>query len=312
MWFWKPRPSPMHVAILSFNRPRYLREVLTSLRAQISQRDEIVLFQDGAVNPFSGRVKAAQEDIRACVDLFASLIPWGHVVEADRNLGIALNYERAETYYFADRRRPYALFLEDDLVLSPNYLNTIRNLLRLAESDPRIAYVSACGNMWASRDEQRRRRAELQHMHENWGFAMTRTAWLEERPFREQYLAMVADRDYSLRDNAAIFAFYAGRGWTTRISSQDAARWIASIELGKVRVTSFACHARYIGEEGEHFRPQLYRDSGFDRTQMFDGKPADLLPPSSAEIEAWIDTERRRFKGEIGPFYRGHGHVVAT
>lgn len=296
----------MPIAILSFNRPRYLREVLKSLRGQVSKRDEIVLFQDGATNPHSGRVKASQQDIRACVDLFKAIIPWGKVIEADRNLGIAMNYERAETYFFADRLRPYALFLEDDLVLSPNYLVVVRNLLKIAETDERISYVSAYGNMWASREEQYRRRAELQHMHENWGFAMTRAAWLGERPFREQYLALVKDLDYSQRDNAAIIAFYADRGWNTRVTSQDCARWIASVELGKVRLTSFSCHARYIGEEGEHFTPQHFHACGFGRTEMFEGPPDHLAAPSSAEIEVFLEVERRRFKGIVGPFYQGH------
>ncbi len=301
----------MSIAVLSFNRPNYLRQVLTSLRAQTSRRDEIVLFQDGATNPHSGRVKASQEDIQACVDLFTAIIPWGKVIAADQNLGIAMNYERAETYFFVDRLRPRALFLEDDLVLSPNYLAVIRDLLKIAEADRRISYVSAYGNMWASRDEQYRRRAELQHMHENWGSAMTRTAWLEERPFREQYLAMVKDRDYSQRDGAEIVAFYAQRGWTMSVTSQDGARWLASVELSKVRLTSFACHAHYIGEVGEHFTPEHFHACGFGSTVMYERAPVPLVVPSSAEIDGLLDIERRRFKGSTDPFYRGHATAAS-
>jgi hypothetical protein len=294
------------IAILSFNRPHYLRETLHSLRAQVSEGDEIVLFQDGAVNPFSGRRKAEDEDIRRCVALFRQLIPWGEVCEAGHNLGIALNYERAEQSMFVERGRPRALFLEDDLVLSPQYLPTIRRLLRLAEADPRIAYVSAYGNLWAPLAEQRARRGELQHMHENWGFALTRETWRAERPFRERYLSFVRNIDYAERDNAPIFAFYAEGGWTVRVSSQDAARWVACVELGKVRLTTFACHARYIGEHGEHFRPERYYRAGFDRTVTFTGRPGRLAHPSDGQIAGWLETERRRFRGEIGPFYAAH------
>src|ERR1700674_3663882 len=49
------------------------------------------------------------------------------------NIGIALNYERAENYMFKALGRPYALFLEDDLVLSPQYL-TVNRSLTLRES----------------------------------------------------------------------------------------------------------------------------------------------------------------------------------
>jgi hypothetical protein len=309
MWGRK-RPArgvPVPIAILSFNRPHYLRAVLHSLRGQISEQDEVFLFQDGAVNPWSGRVKAAPESIRACIHAFQELIPQGTVLAGDDNVGIALNYERAENHMFRTLGRPYALFLEDDLVLSPQYLTVIRSLLDIAVSNSRVAYVSAYGSMWASRFEQWKRRRELQHMHENWGFAMTREAWLQERPFREQYLSLLDGRDYSERERPRILEFYDQRGWRTKATSQDAARWIASVELEKVRITTFACHARYIGESGEHFYPELYRRCQFDKTVMTKTRAAAPTPPTALQIDAWLETERRRFRGEIGPFYSGHG-----
>ena len=292
----------MHIAILSFNRPHYLREVLSSLRVQVSERDEIALLQDGAVNPWSGKVKASQESIEECVGLFRSMIPWGTVLQSSENISIALNYERAEKYFFETLRRPHVLILEDDLVLSPQYLRVIEALLELAQLEKRIAYISAYGNFWAPLDEQRRRQTELLHMHENWGFAMTREAWLEERPFRERYLALLDGQDYSERDISRIGDFYRERGWNVNITSQDAARWVASVELGKVRLTTFACHARYIGESGEHYRPQLYLDRGFDKTVMIDTPVAKPSMPAPEQMDLWLETERNRFTGGMGYF----------
>jgi len=301
------RGAPMHIAILSFDRPHYLREVLHSLRSQVSEADEIVLVQDGAINPNSGRARGDIENIERCIDVFRKIVPWGGVLVSPDNLGIALNYERAETHMFETLGRPFALFLEDDLVLSPQYLAVIRLLLDIARAEARIAYVSAYGNMWATREEQRRKAGALLHMHENWGFATTREAWLDERPFRAAYLKLLEGKDYTERDNARIVAFYRKRGWTVGITSQDAARWVASVELGKVRLTTFACHARYIGEYGVHFTPAHYYGSGFHKTLMFDQPAAALQPPSDAQIESWLQTERQRFRGKAGPFYRGHG-----
>lgn len=280
---------------------------MSSLRVQVSERDEIILVQDGSISPWSGRAKASPESIERCIELFRTAIPWGTVLQSRENVGIALNYERAETHFFETLRRPHAVFLEDDLVLSPQYLRVMQALLEMAQSEKRIAYVSAYGNMWASLDEQRRRQTELQHMHENWGFGMAREAWLDERAFRKQYLSLLAGIDYSERDHRRIIDFYRKRGWTTNITSQDAARWIASIELGKVRLTTVACHARYIGEIGEHFTPEIYRDSKFDQTVMIDAPVADPAPPTSDQIGGWLDNERKRFKGELGAFYTGHG-----
>ncbi len=294
------------IAILSFDRPEYLREVLTSLRVQTDERDRITLFQDGAWNPYSARKKADPANIQACVELFRRIFPWGEIAASEQNLGIAQNYERAELELFGRARAPCALFLEDDLVLSPNYLAVTRMLLELAQREKRIAYVSAYGDFWASREEQEKRRRELIHMHENWGFAMSREAWLEERPFRRQYLELLAGRDYTERDDARIRAFYRARRWTVNVTSQDCARWIASIELNKVRLTTVPCHARYIGRRGVHSTKQAYDRAGFAKTVIFDGQPETPRSPTPAEIDAWVDLERRRFGAEPSPFYRGH------
>ncbi|MEW6632393.1 MAG: hypothetical protein AB1440_16115 [Pseudomonadota bacterium] len=301
------QPIGFPIAILSFDRPDYLRRVLYSLRPQIGEQDRVVLFQDGGWNRWSERGKGSAELIARCISLFRKSVPWGEVVESPENLGIALNYERAERHMFESLAAERALFLEDDLVLSPNYLRVIRQLLDIADQDRRIAYVAAYGDLWASRQSQRRRAHDLIPMHENWGAALTRQAWLAERPFRKRYLELVGDCDYSRRDHETIKAFYAERGWDNAITSQDAARWIACAERGAVRVTTFACHARYIGKRGEHSTPRLFKASKFDRTRMFKGTAPDLVAPTDEQIAQWLAREQMRFKGGGEPFYPGHG-----
>ena len=301
-------PIGFPIAILSFDRPHYLRQVLCSLRPQISSLDRVVLFQDGSWNSWSGRSKGDVDRIERCVSIFREIIPWGEIRKSDDNLGIALNYERAERYVFEDLEADSGLFLEDDLVLSPNYLAVIRLLLDLASRDPRIGYVSAYGNLWATAAEQRARPRDLIPMHENWGAAQTLRSWLAERPSRRAYLDLVAGRDYSLRDQNAIRAAYAARGWTNRVTSQDAARWIACLERGEVRITTFACHARYIGKYGEHATPAAYKRSNLHKTRLFKGAAPDyLIEPTDTDIAAWLSAERVRFTGEGAPLYPGHG-----
>jgi hypothetical protein len=294
------------IAILSFNRPHYLREVLLSLQPQVNQRDRIILFQDGAWNAYSGELRARPEDIAACILLFQTVLPWGIVAESDRNLGVAENYERAEQELFGRMQAPYGLFLEDDLVLSPNFLTVTRMLLDLAQRNPRIGYVSAYGNFWATPSEQESSARELMHMHENWGFAMTREAWLAERPFRREYLRLVQGTDYIQRDAWAIIRFYESRGWKTTVTSQDAARWIASLELGKVRITTFPCHALYIGRVGVHSNEAFYDYAKFASAVFFSRRPSWPKPLTDAQVANWLDVERCRFTSEPQSFYDGH------
>jgi len=272
----------------------------------VDRGHSIFLFQDGAWNPHSRQTKGDPDDIAKCVTMFRNIIPWGIVAISARNLGIASNYERAEQEIFGRMKAPQALFLEDDMLLSPNFLTVTRMLVQLAKRQQRIGYVSAYGNFWASLSEQAARKRELIHMHENWGFAMTRQTWLAERPFRQAYLRLLEGTDYTQRDAKAILQFYQRRGWKTSVTSQDAARWIASLELGKVRLTTFACNARYIGRVGVHGSGELYDQSGLAGAIFCTGPPCLPDPPTNEQITDWLETERRRFTSEPQPFYAGH------
>jgi hypothetical protein len=305
-----PRTYP--VALLSFDRPKYLRQVLKSLRPLVISDDQIFLFQDGAWNRHSNRWKAERSDIETCVQLFRRFFPQGVVIQSEENLGIAWNYERAERHVFETLGATAGLFLEDDLILSPNYLDVTDMLLDLARRNDRIGYVSAYGDFWATPAQQAARLDHLIPMHENWGSAQTRSSWLAERTFRRDYLALVENTDYSLRDHERIRQFYRNRGWQVDITSQDCARWIACAERGAVRVTTAACHARYIGKIGEHFTPKIYRDGRFARSIPYKGALTKLAKPDDAAIEAWLAAEIARFKGANAGFKGGHPRFKQT
>jgi len=302
----KSRSATFPIAILSFDRPAYLSKVLSSLKPQLAPGQRVILFQDGAWNPWSNRWKADEAAIAECVDLFRTWFPDQEVQVAPSNLGIALNYERAETRIFEQLGAPEALFLEDDMWLSPNYLAVIARLLDFARTDDRIAYVSAYGNLFDGIDRQNADRSGLLPMHENWGAALTRAAWLAERPFRRTYLSLLSDCDYSRRDHAAIRDFYRQRGWKVTVTSQDAARWVAALERGAVRITTQTCHARYIGMTGEHFTAEQYEKVGFHMTTPWIGRAPSPDRPTDDQIAAWLAAEHERFMGRGEEFYPGH------
>jgi hypothetical protein len=292
------RPPPVArfpIAILSFDRPHYFREVLLSLRPQVDEQDRIILFQDGAWNAYSKTLKTDPSLVEACVDLFREIVPWGTVAQSETNIGVAENYERAEQEVFGRLKAPYALFLEDDLVLGPHYLAVTRMLLDLARQEPRIAYVSASGKFWATAGEQEAGAAELYPMPNFVGFAMTRRAWRAERPFRRRYLQLVVGRDYGERNDKRIRRFYRKRGWDFEVTSQDGARRVAAMERGCVLVSTLACHAKYIRKIGIHGTEEHYQRTGYAASVLFTRAPAPLLPLTEAQIEAWLAEERQRF-----------------
>ncbi len=90
------------LAIMSFDRPAFLEQVLESLKAQrggAMDGREVHLFQDGAVNRYSGITYADAADIDKCVAIFHAAFPGGKVHRSEDNIGVCENFLRAEEYF---------------------------------------------------------------------------------------------------------------------------------------------------------------------------------------------------------------------
>ncbi|WP_210208095.1 hypothetical protein [Methylovirgula ligni] len=270
-----------------------MKQVLDSLAPQLLPADTCYLFQDGGWNPISRIQKASESVILECTDTFSRLIPDGRAFVSSVNLGIAANYRRAEEFVFEALKAQEALFLEDDLVLSPHYLEVTSDLLEIAAAQPCIGYVSAYGDLWASLQEQVSKEGLLQLMHENWGSALTRASWLKQRPVREMYWLLIKSQDYRHRDHDKIRELFRELGYDIHHSSQDASRWIACADKNLLRLTTRTCHARYIGEVGEHEAKQRYKEYRFSESVWYPKRPK-LTMPTVAQLEAWCDEFKRQ------------------
>ena len=101
---------PITIAILSYDRPHYLTQVLDSLAPQLNPLDQVYLFQDGAWNPHSGATKTDQKLIEECCMHFSRIIPEGKIIQSQTNLGIAGNYRRADESVFVENEAPMRFF----------------------------------------------------------------------------------------------------------------------------------------------------------------------------------------------------------
>jgi hypothetical protein len=256
-------------AVMSFNRPHYLRQVLDSLLVQedfdLDQKD-LYFFQDGSVNPFSGREYVSPEVVAECIDLFKDRFPKATILKSDVNLGVALNFERAERLFFETLSCDVAFFLEDDLVLGRHYLSTLSRMAAMAKSLPDLAYFAAYGNHQASREEQLAGVSRVIPMDHNWGFGLTRGCWLASRPLVQSYLDLVRSADYRQRDNKAIASLMHSWGVKCPGTSQDVAKSIACVLSGGAKINTFTCFAKYIGEVGLHSNTEIFNKMGFNDT----------------------------------------------
>jgi hypothetical protein len=283
------------IAIMSFNRPNYLAETLMSLKAQANgtlDGREIHLFQDGAINLYSKIIYADKADIAACIDIFKTAFPEGQVHSWNDNIGICENFYRAENYVFHERQFEYAYFFEDDLVLSPVYLEMMEILQNFAARAPRLAYFSAYGDYYAVPEEVQERRRELVNLDHHWAFGLRREHWAKIREYLTGYYKIVRGEDYARRDHNAIFEYFADRGAVPRGSSQDAAKAWACDQLGLWRCRTFVPYARYIGSTGAHMTQEAYDAIGFARTIVSNEVVDDLAFPDDAGIDVRLAEQR--------------------
>lgn len=278
------------VVLISFNRPHYLRQVLRGLAAQPGLAPERVhLFQDGAVNAYSGRRAAEQADIDACIALFHQYFPGGRVHAASANVGIAENFRRAELFVFDELDAECAYFFEDDLVPSPAYLTVMDRLYEAVRHEDRIGYFAAYGDHTAGLDRQRAAPAALITLGHHWGFGLRRSHWRAMQPLLEPYYELVVGRDFQARPSDAIKTVLQRNGLAPVHSSQDNVQAFVTTCLGSARINTVACFGRYIGETGIHFTPRLFVELGFHATRLFDGPPPEaFVTPTTEEIELGV------------------------
>ncbi|MBP0444525.1 hypothetical protein J8J14_06995 [Roseomonas sp. SSH11] len=287
------------IAVMSFNRPDYLRQVLASLAAQQDARIEerqVFLFQDHWNNRRSGRVKADAKDIDASIATFREIFPRGEVLAAEENLGVAENFLRAETLFFREMKADCAYFLEDDLVLAPRYLRIMDMLRTGAEGTPEIGYFAAYGHLTASAADQLKHRRMLRRIGHLWGFGLFRRHWEAMQPLMADYYEMVLGRDYKDRSTPDIRRRYRERDILVGVTSQDDVKKAVTYALGHVALNTHLVSGRYIGAVGLHMSQERFDQAGYARTVWID--PEELAfdfpdAPALAAMQA-EETERRR------------------
>lgn len=295
--------APAPIAILSFNRPDYLRQVLVSLAAQqgaaLGER-RIILFQDGWHNAYSNRGAARFEDVEACIAAFRELIPGGEVMAAPNNIGVAENYRRAETHLFETLDAECGFFFEDDLVLAPRYLATLDALRAATAGMEEVGYFACYGNLQASLADQLAKPRQMRRLEHLWGFGLHRRHWRAMQPLLAEYDGLVVGRDYHprARRTPEILARYRAKGIPVAASSQDDVKKAITYHLGRVALNTNLVSARYIGETGLHSNPQRYAANRYAETVIPDVPRVEFDLPDAAGLAAMrereLDERRRR------------------
>ena len=256
----------MKIALLSFNRPGYLAQVIASIKTQSFDDYEIILFQDGAINKYSWRRAATQADIDDCIEMFKDAFPRSDVIISDVNIGIAQNWRCAEHTLFTEMNVPEALFLEDDLVLSKYYFETMYNMFNEFSRDAEIGMFNAYGEMLKEGTPN-----EMKGMGHLWSYGTTKKSWKRRQEFFDDYYEIVKNIDYAHRPLDQIHHLHARVGARDGIAnSQDGAKSVAALLCNQIKISPKINMAKYIGEIGFHATPAFYNQRGFARMPLYE------------------------------------------
>lgn len=274
--------------LLSFNRPNYLRQVLTSIKNQTLYDDvPLHIFQDGAVNKFSGNRYAEDKDIKESIRVIKELAPEATLHISEKNIGILLNFKRAEDLLYRDMEYDQLFFFEDDLVLNPEYYEVLFQMLDKYR-DYDIGTVDATGHHCESHLSQEQNSSLVIPAGHQWGYALTRDKWEIREQYMQWYYDIMLEMDYRQRPNNLIFQIEKERNYNKTVSGIDGAKECSYAEANLGRIKTFTTHARYIGVEGLHFREHIYNKFGFNKTVLYTGGVPDLTtdPEIIKEVSA--------------------------
>lgn len=277
-------PSKMEkpaIALITYARSDYFEEVLNSILNQkingkiFSDYFDLYIFQDGLLKDDTPYNIKGHETIKA---ICANQVPKSNFITQKENLCVALHFDFIERLFFEEQDREWAAFFEDDLVLSPGYLETLICMAESFKNDERVAMFN-CFGMSAQEplEIQEKNKNSLVCMDHHWGFGIYQSVWRKRQAFVDEYLKMIDQTPYRKRNHKRINNWLSYSGFKPRATSQDYIKACSISAMGMIKVSSFANFGTYIGKTGLHFTSEIFTSFGYDKNITFTRPISELF-----------------------------------
>jgi len=258
------------IVIFSSSRNNYFINVLDSLLSQSIGFDnnKVFLFSDS---------NGCRDSILN-IEYFSKKFNISQIkLNCTESKGIANSRWIAENFVFRELNAEWALFLEDDLILSPNYLKSLIDVYNYLNSKNllvKTAKFASYGNL--DNDEFYYLSKALITLKHNWGTLESRKQWEICFPLLNFYTCLVNKFGYNQRIHSVILEVYnlLGFSWNfnneiASMTSQDNFRTALNIISGNLRLNTSYCLAHYIGESGTNFNKEDYILKGFNINKIY-------------------------------------------
>lgn len=279
------------IAILLFNRPHYASKVLASLASQTMQIDQsrLMIFIDG----FQGSKKSASTKFNRTSAVYAlakAAFPDALFIKPESNVGIAGAYQAMENWAFGQRNSDWAVFFEEDFVVSEDYLEGLASMIDKYSTMDEIAGLSLTGDSrHHSLDEK------LVPMDHMWAFALRKSHHIERQALLEPYLEIVSRGYYHERPSLEIARTYAKYGIFLQGSSQDWVKRAIADHTGRYFLTTYPGFGQYIGEVGAHMESQRFKEL-FSGADIYNGSSVEFVNDLKTDALAEISNAQKEMR----------------
>ena len=277
------------IVLTAYNRPDYFKQVLESLSSQCWDR-KVYCVIDGP------RFKEDIELIQTSLNLSKEIIPHCETVVAKSNQGVAKIMKYARELVFKDN--DFLILIEDDSVLQPHYIQQLDFLIDKFRGDERIAMINCFGEHHRSKkthrysyinysgeqdnkvslQEQENNKDKIILMDHLWAYAMRKSSYERIYDVLESYWNLLP-QEYRFRPHGEILNLMSSIGADPNkiVSSQDSCTSAAFAARGMIKISTFTNNFKYIGEIGEHSRPNNFREAGWGDQDVYDSYQDDFV-----------------------------------
>jgi len=293
------------IGIRLFNRPEHVRELLSSLASQSIPVDASLL--TFSVDGFSGsldEIRGRADNTAQVAALVTEYFPAATILQFASNVGIGESTFELQTKVFANEDANWAIFLEEDIVLEPDFLAAMEHLVKLAQDHEEIVKVGTGQlNLGYLQTPIKSGRKDFFLGQGTKAIAERRTFFEQRKGLTEVYLATIAGRQYSDRDEAQVFATMAEHGVFTIMGNNDVVHDRITASLRKLFVVSGQAMLVDQGISGEtnFVHPQIPIPAG-GTGSVLASTAADLVASLSELQREQHEFEQKFFKNFWGGY----------
>ena len=269
------------IGILLFNSPGYSEIVLRSLLSQDIKVDHsrVVITVDGYIGS-KDEAAGKNNQVDQVISIAKKFFPDSKIVQNTTNQGIAKQFQFLENELFNFPKSEWVLFLEHDFELFPNYLRGIDTLVKATNQLDEVVQVDCTGDTDVPLSRGVNSVYPTKH---HWAFALKKIHHLERNFIVSEYVDSISTSYYQ-RDWQKVNHVLERHGVYPFVSDQDSVNRAIMHKMGKLAVTSGLRLGRYIGEEGEHFTPELYAKLGYQNWDSYSGAEFHIDPHEVEKI----------------------------